>query len=258
MIVRTSGWAATMRLTSALLSASRRAIPATLPCDSCRKFVAEQNVQPIGQSFSVMRRTERISARCASRAAFVGRHPLDKPLRASPSTPHRAFFRRSGGSSRQAARRGRAHAAAFESMPRGSVRPFRRYPPSDARAQSLGDSINGRSPSPNTTRSNGPSSNMRSGRKVACIPPATITACGARRRARCASSRSNCSVIPVVEMPMTSHASKELALQGSLRRADTQFGSNTRTRAPAFCIAPARRHTPSGGARNVYSPQCGS
>src|SRR5450755_1347953 len=37
-----------------------------------------------------------------------------------------------------------------------------------------------------------------------------------------------------------------------------QFGSNTLTAAPAALRTPARRQTPSGGARKVYSPQCGS
>src|SRR6185312_5648218 len=37
-----------------------------------------------------------------------------------------------------------------------------------------------------------------------------------------------------------------------------QFGSNTSACAPCEVRTPARRQTPSGGARNVYSPQCGS
>src|SRR5207245_10062886 len=41
-------------------------------------------------------------------------------------------------------------------------------------------------------------------------------------------------------------------------RPPQQFGSKTLTSAPAASSTPARRHTPSGGARKVYSPQCGS
>src|ERR1700680_5037162 len=37
-----------------------------------------------------------------------------------------------------------------------------------------------------------------------------------------------------------------------------QLGSNTLTSTPAVANTPASRQTPSGGARNVYSPQCGS
>ncbi len=65
----------------------------------------------------------------------------------------------------------------------------------------------------------GPSSNISSGRNVASMPPATISARGARRRARCASSRSKRSVMPVVETPMTSQRQlKQLALERALRR----------------------------------------
>ena len=37
-----------------------------------------------------------------------------------------------------------------------------------------------------------------------------------------------------------------------------QFGSNTLTSTPTDSSTPASRHTPSGGARKVYSPQFGS
>src|SRR5579862_5938368 len=37
-----------------------------------------------------------------------------------------------------------------------------------------------------------------------------------------------------------------------------QLGSNTFASIPAAARTPASRQTPSGGARNVYSPQCGS
>ena len=50
MIVRTAGCAATMRLIIVRQSsASRRAMLAVLPCAAFRKFVDEQNVQPVGQ-----------------------------------------------------------------------------------------------------------------------------------------------------------------------------------------------------------------
>src|ERR1700722_7314018 len=65
--------------------------------------------------------------------------------------------------------------------------------------------------------------------------------------------------MPVVEMPMTSHAPLESS-RSSARCgvSQQQFGSNTAAATPADCRTPASRHTPSGGARNVYSPQCGS
>ncbi len=79
------------------------------------------------------------------------------------------------------------------------------------------------------------------------------------RRTMCASSRSKRSVIPVVDTPTTSQlpliSSRSSARWGASRQ---QFGSNTRVRTPAFSSTPASRHTPSGGARNVYSPQFGS
>src|SRR6202035_4113902 len=37
-----------------------------------------------------------------------------------------------------------------------------------------------------------------------------------------------------------------------------QLGSNTFASTPAATRTPASRQTPSGGERNVYSPQCGS
>ncbi len=123
----------------------------------------------------------------------------------------------------------------------------------------VASSSKGRSPSPSTTRSKGPSSNINSGRKVASMPPATMSARGASRRARCASSRSNRNVMPVVEIPTTSHVSSFNSRSSACCGASVQqFGSNTRACTPAFCRVPARRQTPSGGARNVYSPQCGS
>ena len=80
-------------------------------------------------------------------------------------------------------------------------------------------SSSGRSPSPSTTRSKGPSSNINSGRNVASMPPATMSALGATRRTMCASSRSNLSVMPVVETPTTSHAPcEQFALERPLRR----------------------------------------
>jgi hypothetical protein len=58
---------------------------------------------------------------------------------------------------------------------------------------------------------------------------------------------------------MTSHAplksSRSSARCGVSRQ---QFGSNTVAAMPADWRTPANRHTPSGGARKVYSPQCGS
>src|SRR5262249_31946625 len=66
-------------------------------------------------------------------------------------------------------------------------------------------------------------------------------------------------VMPVVEMPMTSHApartSRSSARWGGALQ---QFGSKTLTVTPADSSTPARRQTPSGGARKVYSPQFGS
>ena len=82
---------------------------------------------------------------------------------------------------------------------------------------------------------------------------------GDQQRARCASSRSNRSVMPVVETPMTSHgharSSRSRARPGGPAQ---QFGSKTFASAPADSSTPARRHTPNGGARKVYSPQSGS
>ena len=52
---------------------------------------------------------------------------------------------------------------------------------------------------------------------------------------------------------------QQLALERALRRVRrSSWDRRPRTCAPAFCSTPARRQTPSGGARKVYSPQCGS
>src|SRR5688572_5478275 len=133
-------------------------------------------------------------------------------------------------------------------------------PPSGvpARNRRASSSI-GASPSPSTTRSNGPSSNMSSGLKVASMPPATMYACGVMRRARCASSRSKHSVMPVVETPMTSQEPSTSSCSSARAGGPAQqLGSNTLAVYPCASSTPASRHTPRGGARNVYSPQCGS
>ncbi len=94
---------------------------------------------------------------------------------------------------------------------------------------------------------------------ILSIPPATMNASGVTRRTMCASSKSNRSVIPVVETPTMSHAplssTRSSARCGGSRQ---QFGSKTLVSIPAASSTPASRQTPSGGARKVNSPQCGS
>ena len=129
-------------------------------------------------------------------------------------------------------------------------------PPACRRAAS---SRSGRSPSPSTTRSKGPSWNIASGLNVASIPPATKRARGAKRRARWANARSCGSVIPVVENPTMSHASRFMMSSSAASGVASQaFGSNTRASTPRAVSTPMSRQTPRGGARNVYSPPIGS